>query len=124
MKVISWSIQTQSSPPLTQQSGRRKGVTIFRYKLNIPVSTLPLPTISGIQLKSMGHKNKHEKRVLLPGYEAVNRTDPGTSGWLSGLAFGSGPDAGVQDRGLRRATCMGPAFPSACVSASLSLCLS
>ena len=47
---------------------------------------------------------------------------PGIPGWLSSLAsaFDPGRGPGVP----HRAPCMEPASPSACVSASLSLCLS
>ena len=50
----------------------------------------------------------------------------GIPGWLSGLAPPSvqGVILETQDRVPRRAPCMEPASPSACVSASLSLSLS
>ena len=53
------------------------------------------------------------------------RKDNGTPGWLSGWAsaFGSERDPGAQDRVPRRAPCMEPASPYACVSDSLSLSL-
>ena len=48
-------------------------------------------------------------------------TNFGQPGWLSGLAPPSaqGVILEIQDRILRRAPCMEPASPSACVSASL-----
>ena len=50
----------------------------------------------------------------------------GQPGWLSGLALPSaqGEILETRDRVPRRAPCMEPASPSACVSASLSVCLS
>ena len=47
-------------------------------------------------------------------------------GWLSGFALPSaqGLILEIWDRVPRRAPCMEPASPSACVSASLSLCVS
>ena len=50
----------------------------------------------------------------------------GWPGWLSGLAPPSaqGLILEIWDRVPRRAPCMEPASPSACVSASLSLCVS
>ena len=40
------------------------------------------------------------------------------------IAFSPGPDPGDPGSSLHRAPCMEPASPSACVSASLSLCVS
>ena len=50
----------------------------------------------------------------------------GIPGWLSSLALPSaqGPILGTWDRVPHRASCMEPASPFACVSASLSLSLS
>ena len=47
----------------------------------------------------------------------------GQPGWLSGLAprLARGVILGSRDRVPRRAPCMEPASPSACVSASLSV---
>ena len=50
----------------------------------------------------------------------------GIPGWLSGSApsFGPGRDPGLRDRVPHRAPCMEPASPSACVSASVCVCVS
>ena len=50
----------------------------------------------------------------------------GTTGWLSGRAsaFGPGRDPGVSGTSPKSVPFMEPASPSACVSASLFLCVS
>ena len=52
--------------------------------------------------------------------------EAGQPRWLKGLVLPSaqGVILETQDQVLRQAPCMEPASPSACVSASLSLCVS
>ena len=59
-------------------------------------------------------------------YTAIKKDELGQPRWLSGLAPPSaqGVILETRDRVPRRAPCMEPASPSACVSASLSLCVS
>ena len=66
--------------------------------------------------------------VMMQEFEE-NGGEQGIPGWLSSLApaFGPGRDLWIlesQDRVPHQAPCMEPASPSACVSASFSLCLS
>ena len=55
----------------------------------------------------------------------IKNSNSGKPGWLSGLALPSaqGMILASWDRVPRRARCMEPTSPSACVSASLSLSL-
>ena len=55
----------------------------------------------------------------------MTRKNVGQPWWRSGLALPAAPgrDLETLDRVPHRALCMGPASPSACVSASLSLSL-
>ena len=55
----------------------------------------------------------------------VKRNKAGIPGWRSGLAPAFGPGRDPRDPGSNPTSgsgCMEPASPSACVSASLSLC--
>lgn len=72
IKAKSWSILTQPSPSLTQQSARREGVPISRYKYDISVSTVPLHTISDIQSKIMRHTNKQKNKS--PVCQEINQS--------------------------------------------------
>ena len=58
--------------------------------------------------------------------QTIEKQNLGQPGWLSSLPPPSaqGLILETQDRVPRRAPCMEPASPSACVSAPLSLCLS
>ena len=60
----------------------------------------------------------------MPKFQKISKT--GKPGWLSGLAPPSAQGVILEtwDRVPRRAPCMEPASPSACVSAILSLSLS
>ena len=63
-----------------------------------------------------------ERNTMFP----LKNSGAGQPGWLSGLAPPSaqGVILGTWDRVPHRAPCMGPASPSACVSASFSLSVS
>ena len=63
--------------------------------------------------------------IIWEGESFLKNKNLGQRGWLSGLALPSvqGVILETRDRVPRRAPCMEPASPSACVSASLSLSL-
>ena len=68
------------------------------------------------------------KSVDLSLIDLINeKYKAGIPGWRSGLAPAFGPGRDPGDPGLNPMSgsrCMEPAFPSACVSASLSVCVS
>ena len=91
------------------------------------------PTASAAELKErkgphapQGHPQTRQLAPTTPRDPSPEDSSQGTPGDSVAECPPStqGVTPGSQDRVLRRAPCMGPASPSACASAPLSLCLS